>query len=790
MAIIYPHFLQSILDIHDNIHNNISYPFFDSACICYEALRSVYVESKDMQTAIKDYGLTEYAWRKSLSAFRQYGVAGLIGLESKRIIEDLSVEAERMVFVLKKARPWLPATKMVTLIKGFNHDVSVSLMRHLYASYGWAMGTRPYKNVDFWSLNLKVLKLSKLRIQPLSGTFFFHENDRLQMLIEVFRTIGTRGITNRYPGSRVSFEQHKKNFLSLGLLGLVDRDRAPFRNSKLGFADEGRIILSKIQKPEKNEIWYLKILESKKIRVAPTCVTNIFTRWGVDKFQSHFVGDLKRFLTSEDDNSYDLPITPETLPHAAPIRMDKGFIFFIKDLTDRPIPLANPGIFLFLHYLNRLKIFEKASCLMDLDPQQGYSWFSLLILNLGRIFGGISSISKACRTHELSLPLMAGLVAMPCNDTILKGLSSVEDSVLLQLRQYLTQAAKQHQLIEGKRIAFDFKMRDFTGDDHKLKNIGKGPSPKRKICFPGFRPHVAWDIDTGAPISIEFRNGKARGTTALKRYIMDLITQSIGNQSVEHVYLDSEYTAEHIWKFIIDPQQGLGADLTMCIKQNKRVKQFIKDFLKTNPTWIFFDEDHTFSEQTFEIPIRTTDQILQCVLKRKEKTGQLRCFGSTLKGLDSRGVLEEYRSRWTIENGIKDLSENYYFDKNPGTDPHQIDVHYFIVTLARICYEMFSQDYQQARNADASKKTIGTIRPEFIIGSNAAFSRKKNELILRWIDHYSENQYQALENLFEKLNEQSQPGLPFLGGLKLRFELAQPRSKKLRNQFKRELVEF
>jgi hypothetical protein len=196
-------------------------------------------------------------------------------------------------------------------------------------------------------------------------------------------------------------------------------------------------------------------------------------------------------LEPEREQPYEISI--EELPPTRSIRLDLGFISFAKNLGRQPTPIANPGIFLFLPYLNQLKIFEKASTLMDPDPDRGYSWFSLLLLNIGRILGGLSSVSKACLTHELSLPLMAGLVAMPSKDSFLNKLACIDDAKLLQLRQYLTQAAKQHQLIKGKRIAFDFKMSDFTGDDVELKNIGKGPSPKRKICFPGFRPHLAWD---------------------------------------------------------------------------------------------------------------------------------------------------------------------------------------------------------------------------------------------------------------------------------------------------------
>ena len=48
----------------------------------------------------------------------------------------------------------------------------------------------------------------------------------------------------------------------------------------------------------------------------------------------------------------------------------------------------------------------------------------------------------------------------------------------------------------------------------------------------------------------------------------------------------------------------------------------------------------------------------------------------------------------------------------------------------------------------------------------------------------------CIESLFKKLNEEMQEGLPFLGGMKLRFEIVQPRPEALRNRFKREHLEI
>jgi uncharacterized pyridoxamine 5'-phosphate oxidase family protein len=115
-------------------------------------------------------------------------------------------------------------------------------------------------------------RLLKLRKKEVKSKSFFYKKDRLQSLLEVFRNLGEGGVNKLYPGSRVSFSKHKKNFLSIGLLGLINSDNPPFRNSKVGFSEEGKLIFSKIQKTDKNEAYFKKILEYKKINVDITCI--------------------------------------------------------------------------------------------------------------------------------------------------------------------------------------------------------------------------------------------------------------------------------------------------------------------------------------------------------------------------------------------------------------------------------------------------------------------------------------------------------------------------------------
>ncbi len=790
MAIIYNQFLREILNIHDLLNLNTEYPFFDPACRRYEALRAALIDKTPLSDIFAKFGITEYQYRQALAAFRDGGVIRLIGCAFPALSEPLELEAERMIFVLKQARPWIPATKMVTILQGFGFEIDLSLMRHLYASYGWAHGTKKY-DINFLALNLRIVKLVTINEQSYNRKEFFHEEDRLQGLLEVFRHQAPKEISKRYPGSRVSLLKHRAAFNSLGLIGLVEKARPSFRNSKLGFKEEGWMILSKIQQIEKSETTYQKILRSKNINVDLTCIKKIFSRWNVSTFESKFKGNLER-LISPDDNQQGAITSclPSPSLTSAPLRLDTGFVKFLEALNVKPVALANPGVFLFLPLLQRLKIFDVAAKVLEIDPDNGYSWFSLLLLNLVRILGGVSSISKACRTNELSFPICAGLVEMPCKDTLLNGLAVITEKQLLLLRRFLTQAAYDNELVKGRAIALDFHMRDFTGDDVPLKNIGKGPSPKRKICFPGFRPHLAWDVATGAPLSMEFRSGSARGTTTFKQFVRELLPETLADQNVEHVYLDSEYTAQNIWHFIVDSHDGLGADLTMCIKQNKAVKKHIAAFLTTDFDWLFYDEDHTYSNHTFTIPIQKTNKELHCVLKRNEKNGRLRCFGSTLSGLDAKKILKEYERRWVIENGIKDLVGNYFFDHNPGINPHRINIHYFVVTLARLLYQMFCGLYPDSKNQDKTQKGIGSIRPEFLVGSSASISRKDDQLIITWKDPYPEKNHEHLSALFDTLNQTEDAPLPFLGGLKLKFELVVPRSKDFRNQRRRIKLDF
>jgi hypothetical protein len=102
---------------------------------------------------------------------------------------------------------------------------------------------------------------------------------------------------------------------------------------------------------------------------------------------------------------------------------------------------------------------------------------------------------------------------------------------------------------------------------------------------------------------------------------------------------------------------------------------------------------------------------LNCVVKKNINTGSYRCFGSSRPVESPVGVLEDYGHRWKIENGIKDLVRSYFLDRCPGCQPHQVDVHFFLVTVCRLLYRLIERDLGEwSRNPDGSTKTLHTMR--------------------------------------------------------------------------------
>jgi hypothetical protein len=429
----------------------------------------------------------------------------------------------------------------------------------------------------------------------------------------------------------------------------------------------------------------------------------------------------------------------------------------------------------------------------------GYSWFDSFLINVGRIFYGIPNYHRACKHEEPSLSFFSHLVKLPCIDTLIKTLGVITQEQIVNLQAWVLGRVKEIGLVRGRRIIFDFHQIDLDVIFSKLRQFGKGPSSKKKICYNGFRPHIAWDAETGSLIVAEFRKGSARGTSTVKRFVNDFLMKQFKDQFQE-VYIDSEYTGKDVWSFILDSDCGMGAELTACLKQNGFVRKYRDQFLMQHKEdsnfWCYWDDKHVYTNNTFGLQWessllqdKTATQFkLNCVVKKNIETGKLRCFGSSKKSISSKEILTNYSTRWLIENGIKDLVISFFLDKCPSTeDPHQANIHFFIVSICKHIYRMVQRDAEDfLTNGDKTIKSLDTMREYLFRQGNAKVTIVNDTIEVRFLNSFSLKVTNNLKKFYQLIHERSKKGLDILGGLKLKFILLPPHGQEHKNAFKKD----
>jgi hypothetical protein len=741
-------------------------------------------------------------------AYKKIGLVGIVQVyfENNIVEHFTNIEVERKVLALKTGFQNLPATKMATIINGFGHKLKTEEIRKIYSSYGLTNQLKELKkSINFIDINLRTDKLSELIKKSVAD----EETQKVQKLYKAMRNYllaPQQEKKNAIKKSEIGhglFYKYWETFNIYGMLGLIDKGKEVYRQTKIGMFYEAKIVIDKLQNPKRSDGYYMTFLASRNIKINRSAIAKIFARWNITNYNSKFVSNINRL---EQLPAYE--IEPELEKEFKEKTFDKNyeryveinFLYNLCSLKKYSLTIIAPGLFVLWYYLEKLKIFPFLNNLGLTKSNKGYCWFEHLLLNIGRIFYGISSYSKTCKIVEPTLPLFSQLYALPCNDTFIDGLGTITETEAFKFQQWIIYRLKELQIIKGVNIGFDFHQIDKDVEMDKIRNFGSGYSPKKKICVNGFRPHIAWDIDTGTVIVLEFRKSSARGTKTFERFVKDYILQ-IFKDIVENVYIDSEYTGKAVWDFILKPEKGMNANLVGCLKQNPLVRGFRDKFLieneKNENFWNNYDAEHIYSSKTFTInwnyECPETKKIkefeLYCVVKKNIKNGNLRCFGTSKKGLTAIEILNDYSKRWIIENGIKDLIISYFLDDCPGTNPHHVNVHFFTVSLCKQIYRMMQEDLgDYIKNADGSIKSLDTMR-EFLIKQGAASVRLNDDTIeIHFLNSFKVVENNHLNKFYNFINEKCKNGLNILGGLKLKYFLKIPYGEEYANSFKKDVI--
>jgi len=739
-------------------------------------------------------------------AFKDRGIIGVADsyFKNKIVNNFVDISVERKLYTLKRGFNSLPATKATKIINGFGYNLTKEQVLQIFASYGLTRDLKPLaEKYDFIDINRRVEQLDRLTKE---------KSDYEELEKTHGRYLAIRNYLLAQRGSRETVIKNSgmghglffyfwKSFKEYGLLGLVIKGKQSFRESKIGLENEARIVIDKIQHPERKEAYYIQQLKYKGTRIERSVISKILTRWEVDQYRSNFVSNLERLEKVPELEKQEEQIESKDLK-AKPVRhVFSKFILHLKSLKRNDIYIDAPGLLVLWVYLEKLEIFPMLYKMGLTSTTKGYCWFELFLLNIARIFYGISSYSRTCTHQEPSLAFFSQVVWPPCNDSFLNGLAMITEKQAFELQKWLVRRLKDLGHIRGRRLAFDFHHIDLDVELDKLRGFGKGPSPKKKVCYNGFRPHIAWDIETGTVIVTEFRKASVRGTGTFSRFVNDFIL-SVFKGLFETVYIDSEYTGKHVWNFILSPEAGMDAELVACLKQNSFVRKVRDDFLFSQQGddgfWIYYDDEHVYSSKTFELKWdyvnlktkKVNQFVLYCVVKKNIHSGRLRCFGTSSKALSSKEILGSYSKRWVIENGIKDLIVSYFLDKCPGTNPHNVNVHFLTVSFCKQLYRMMQEDLVDfIINVDGSIKTLQSMRELLFRQGSAKVRLNKDTIEVHFLNSFKPEVNYHLDKFYQMINKKASSGLGILGGLKLKYFLTTSLGENNSNGLKKEVLD-
>lgn len=199
--------------------------------------------------------------------------------------------------------------------------------------------------------------------------------------------------------------------------------------------------------------------------------------------------------------------------------------------------------------------------------------------------------------------------------------------------------------------------------------------------------------------------------------------------------MDSEYTKEgdiHYFKEITCKN----GDVYICLRKNKQIKKIIKPALEEQTGWEIYDSDDETKEIKVQLP--KTGLPIKIVILRNIKTGEnIRCFGTTNMSIKKNDILQKYRYRWLVENGIKDLVKSYYIDDIFGQDPEKIEFDFYCVMVARLAYEYFLKELDGGyfHNVDGNKYTLHRMRNLLFEKRNCTIEQDSSgDLILTILD--------------------------------------------------------
>ena len=750
----------------------------------YEIVREVWADNSPIKEVCENYHISRTQYYEKEDAFVKHGFPGLYPeVRTLPLPEDL----ERLVMMVSKSRPSLSQQAILRIAEALpltEESAGVEAVSEILASYGRCVSNRP-GDKGFWSRIQRTLdQLKRLKMIQIKGRnrqnrrkTFFNDKDvfhkRMELLRHLFYqpSIGIKDACLQFGISPTSYYRLVKDYGFFGPWAVVPGNLPG--KEKMSNETELRIILEKLRYPGYSAQEMVKRL---RLRCSRYAVNRVFSRWSLTDSNRVPIA-LDQYCTGETDDVKPFePVQPayhlysdESLLESR--RINRQFEQLCGKMRTHAYQLCDPGPLILAQFVNDLGVVQAME--KNGPPRlRGIGMSNLALLNVFRILAGYRRINHLSNNRDRSVALASGLGMFGSRSKYYEDTLEFKFKQIHELRCDLISRAKELELIEGKKIAFDFHFKQFFGSHGKEKGFGKGPD-KAGNMVAGFRPHVTWDLVANTVLSMNYYHGGVRAPGILEQYCEEQIFPLIDPSAIEEIYMDSEYTKEASLQYFKQDRCPNG-DVFLCLKKNKQIKKLIAPALESEKGWEKYDADDLV--KTIDVTLPKTKLPLRIVILKDLETGKkIRCFGSTNTSLKSADMLQKYRYRWLIENGLKDLVYSYFLDEMYGNDPQKIEFEFYCTLVSRLGYEYFLKEVggEYYHQHNGNKTTLQKMRNLLFEKRNFTLEQDSDDnLIMTILDEGGNDLEQRVAKLLKERMEKGRNKVLWWGnrGLVLRFK--------------------
>ena len=712
----------------------------------YDALYKLWVKRQSQRTLAERLRISRAILKEWEAHFVQHGTVGLLPELS---LIDVDPRLEQLTILIKSCRPHESAGLALRLAAALEiPGASLELIRQIQRCYGY--GQRLDDNDRRYFSGLQHI-LSSIAHQKSKKTiardqknraqsFYDFDRDALQQRVELFKTLSEitkkrqiRLVLGRFGIHPNRYYLLRDRYMMYGIWGLVDLWQITKRGEKISPELELQIIEERLTDPTLSTA---KMIKKLALKCSKANVQKIYTKWQLSRFKHSIsirgvvaqrVPEQVVQKTSEIESSAKTRFP--SLIETANLKVNRSFDDLVGYLAYRKVSISNPGAIIMAPFLDQLGVVE---ALHTHGPPiyRSQEITNHILVNVLRIIAGFPSINDFTLNSDRSVAIAAGLSLNPKKSRYYESFDELRFHHLQKLRNDAACRGRELGVIEGKELAIDYHCDPSDSRFPRDKSFSKSPDKNGDLVY-AHRPQIIWDSITNTIINIAYCEGSSRAPSALYKFCEQNLLKIIDPEVITEIYADSEYTGEKQLIYLVIRSK---ADITMCLKQNPKIKKWREETVRKG-AWQEYGEKYRIASQ--DVLLAETGKAFRFIVKQNTETAETRCFGSTHVDYSPQKILDFYHIRWPVETGIKDLVENYFLNNPPGTSPEKVETHYYCVMLARLAIDYFLSVLRESKwqSPQEWRCILSTIRTTIFSNQNCELTRNDSgDLQITYLD--------------------------------------------------------